>query len=118
MKTYKPYLALTKRATDYLLEVVFQTTKDQNIVGVSQEEISKNGKTYWGVVIRLSSDIQLMCGPEENVISASVSIADVVAQQYKTIKCIVTSVRPIKDDLDFGGVKEEETDIDVTDGGD
>ncbi len=118
MKTYKPYLALTKGTNDYLLDVVFQTTKENNIVKISQEEITKNGKTYWGVVISLSSDIQLMCGPDENVISTTVSISDTVAQQYQTIKCIVQVVQSIKENPDFTGEKEEETDIDVIDGDD
>jgi len=112
MKTYKPYLALTKGSSgNYTLDVVFQSPRTQNIVSIEQQEITQSGKTYWGVVISVSSDIQLMCGPELNVLYTSVTL-DASVGSYKTIKCIVQQTKS----GEYGGDEPEETDIDVLDG--
>ena len=113
MKTYKPYLALTKGSSgNYTLDVVFQCPRTQNIVSIEQQEITQGGKTYWGVVISVSSDIQLICGPELNVVFTSVAIES-GASSYKTIKCIVQQTKA----GEYDGVDPEETDIDLDDGG-
>lgn len=112
MKTYKPYLALTKGSSgNYTLDVVFQCPRTQNIVSIEQQEVIQRGKTYWGVVISVSSNIQLMCGPELNVLFASVEL-DASVSSYKTIKCVVQQSKA----GEYGGVDPEETDIDVGDG--
>ncbi|MFV0376158.1 MAG: hypothetical protein ACK5JD_02520 [Mangrovibacterium sp.] len=117
MKTYKPYLSLGKgSAGDYTLDVVFQSPKSQNIVGIEQKEIIKNGKSYWGVIISVSSDIQIICGPESNVLFASITIAGNLASTYKTIKCLVRVTKPLATGLD--DPDEDETDIDFGDNND
>jgi len=112
MKTYKPYLALSKGSSgNYTLDAVFQCPRTQNIVSITQQEIVQSGKTYWGVVISVSSDIQLMCGPELNVLFTSVEIES-AASSYGTIKCIVQQVSS----AEYGNPTDQETDIDFGDG--
>jgi len=112
MKTYKPYLALTKGTSgNYTLDAVFQCPKTQNIFSIDQQAITTNGKTYWGVIVSVSSDIQLMCGPELNVLFTSVAI-DASASSYGTVKCIVQQTKS----GEFGDPEDEETDIDFGDG--
>ncbi|RKD90984.1 hypothetical protein [Mangrovibacterium diazotrophicum] len=112
MKTYKPYLALTKGSSgNYTLDVVFQSPRTQNIVSIAQQEITQSGKTYWGVIISVSTDIQLMCGPETNVLFTSVEIES-GASSYGTVKCVVQQTKS----AGYEGVDDEETDIDFGDG--
>lgn len=112
MKTYKPYLALTKGSSgNHTLDAVFQCPRTQNIVSIEQKEITQNEKTYWGVIISVSSNIQLMCGPEMNVLFTSVELNPSVSN-YKTIKCVVQQAPQGT----LAGVEPEETDIDVLDG--
>ena len=116
MKTYKPYLSLSKGSSgDFKLDVVFQSPKSQNIVSIEQQEITQSGKTYWGVIISVSSDIQVICGPESNVLFASVSIASDTASSYQTIKCIVQVTSSLNEGQ-VGNPVGDETDIDFTDG--
>lgn len=89
MELHKPYLSLTKTTQGYLLEIVLQTTKNNCITRIVQQEIEQGGKKYWGVIITVSDQIQLVNGPDEPIISTSVVIDLDKSATYKTIKCVV-----------------------------
>ena len=112
MKSYKPYLSLSKTAEDYVLDVVLTTGKTQTIASITQEEIQKGGKAYWGVIITVSTTTQLMNGPENPIFSTSASILQEKANEYQTIKCLV---RQKMQEGELGPPKDEESDIDFKD---
>ncbi|MDO9615487.1 MAG: hypothetical protein Q7J86_13305 [Bacteroidota bacterium] len=87
MKTYKPYLSLTKNTSKYELGVIVTAVKDQTITGIRQEEVKKGKDTCWGVIITLSDTIQLVNGPENPVFSATVDIELDKSLKYKKISC-------------------------------
>ena len=118
MKTYKPYLSLEKNsAGNYTLEAVFSCPKTQNIISIEQQPLTVGSKTYWAVYINVSSDIQLICGPEENVIYTTIEIDGSVSSQYKTVKCIVQQIQSTVSTARTTGPVVIETDIDFGDGG-
>lgn len=87
MKTYKPYLSLTKDSTKFELGVIVTTIKNQTITSIRQEEITKNNQTYWGVILTLSDATQLVNGPEMPVFSTTVDIALEKSARYQKILC-------------------------------
>jgi len=86
MKTYKPYLSLSKTNEKYELEVIVSAVKDQTIANIRQEEIKKGNDLYWGVIITLTNTTQLVNGPENPIFSATVEIA-LDKSDYKKIQC-------------------------------
>ena len=115
MKSYKPYLSLTKTIENYILDIVLSASKSQTIVSIKQQEVEKDGKKYWGVIITLSTTTQLVNGPEIPIFSTTVDVPLVTSQKYKTIKCIVEqAVSKGK----MGPPTDEESDIDFGDSGD
>lgn len=88
MKTYKPYLSLTKNTSKYELGVIVTAVKDQTIIGIRQEEVKKGKDSCWGVIITLSDAIQLVNGPENPIFSATVDIALDKSEKYKKILCV------------------------------
>ncbi|WP_299577903.1 hypothetical protein [uncultured Sunxiuqinia sp.] len=112
MKSYKPYLSLSKTAEDYVLDVVLTAGKTQTISSITQQEVKKGEKAYWGVIIELSTTTQLMNGPETPIFSTSVSIPLETASKYQTIKCLGRQV--VAKGL-MGPPPDEETDIDFID---
>lgn len=116
MKTYKPYLSLTKGSSgDYTLDAVFLSPKSQNIISIEQKELTQSGKTYWGVVISVSSDIQIICGPESNVLFTTVPVAGHIASTYKTTKCRVQVIQSLTG-TSLGDAEADDTDVDFDDG--
>jgi len=87
MKTYKPYLSLSKNAGSYLLEAIVTAVKDQTITSIRQEEVKNGNEKYWGVIITLSDATQLVNGPENPIFSANVEIALDKSANYKKIIC-------------------------------
>ena len=87
MKTYKPYLSLSKNAGKYELGAIVTTGKNQTITSIRQEEIKSGNDKYWGVIITLSDATQLVNGPESPVFSATVDIALNKSASYKKIMC-------------------------------
>jgi hypothetical protein len=85
MKTYKPYLCLSKDAGTYLLGVIVTATKDQTITCIRQEEVKAGNDEYWGVIITLSDATQLVNGPENPIFSTNVEIALDKSANYKKI---------------------------------
>ncbi len=113
MKSYKPYLSLSKASSHYELGVVLNCSQDQTIASIEQQEISTETKKYWGVVVTLSTGTQLMNGPENPIFSSTVPIALDKSKSYKTIKCVVQ--QKVKEG-EYGPAQDEETDIDFGDG--
>lgn len=87
MKTYRPYLSLSKNPANYQLGVIINAVKDQTIVHIRQEEVKKGNNTYWGVIVTLSNSAQLMNGPENPIFSVAVDIALDKSESYQTIMC-------------------------------
>lgn len=87
MKTYKPYLSLSKKSNRYELEVIVSGLKNQTITAIQQEEIIKNNHSYWGVILTLSDATQLVNGPENPVYSTVVDIALDKSASYQKILC-------------------------------
>ena len=87
MKTYKPYLCLSKNAETYLLGVIVTATKDQTITNIRQEEIKSGDNKFWGVIITLSDATKLVNGPENPIFSTNVEIALDKSANYKKIIC-------------------------------
>lgn len=87
MKTYKPYLSLTKTTSKYELGVIVTAVKNQTITGIRQEEVKSGKNSCWGVIITLSDTIQLVNGPEYPIFSATVDIALDKSLKYKKIIC-------------------------------
>ena len=115
MKSYKPYLSLTKTIENYILDVVLSASKSQTIVSIKQQEVEKDGTKYWGVIITLSTTTQLANGPEVPIFSTTVDVPLVTSAKYKTIKCIVEQAVPKGK---MGPPADEETDVDFGDSGD
>lgn len=88
MKTYKPYLSLSKNSARYELGVIVTAVKDQTITGIRQEEVKNGNNSYWGVIITLSDVTQLVNGPENPIFSTAVDIALDKSARYKKILCI------------------------------
>jgi hypothetical protein len=88
MKTFKPYLSLTKNTSKYELGVIVSAVKDQTIIGIRQEEVKRGNDSCWGVIITLSDTIQLVNGPENPIFSATINIALDKSVKYKKILCI------------------------------
>lgn len=87
MKTYKPYLSLSKNAGSYLLEAIVTAVKDQTITSIRQEEVKSGNDKCWGVIITLSDATQLVNGPENPIFAANVEIALDKSASYKKIIC-------------------------------
>ena len=87
MKTYKPYLCLSKNAGSYLLEAIVSAVKDQTIASIRQEEVKSGNDKCWGVIITLSDATQLVNGPENPIFSTNVEIALDKSANYKKIIC-------------------------------
>jgi len=113
MKTYKPYLSLSKTAKTYELGVIVTAVKGQTIAGIRQEEVKKGNNSYWGVIITLSDATQLVNGPENPIFSATVEIALDKSTNYKRIQCCTEISLP---DKRFGPSKGDDTSIDFDDG--
>lgn len=113
MKTYKPYLSLTKNASKYELGVIVTAVKDQTIIGIRQEEVKKGKDFCWGVIITLSDTIQLVNGPEKPIFSATVDIALDKSVSYRKIICSTEISFP---NSKFGPPAGENTSIDFGDG--
>lgn len=87
MKTYKPYLSLSKNAKKYELGVIVMAEKNQTITNIRQEEVKTGNDSCWGVIITLSDATQLVNGPENPIFSTTVDIPLDKSESYKTIKC-------------------------------
>lgn len=87
MKTYKPYLSLSKSSTKYELGVVVTALKNQTITSIHQEEIKQEYNTCWGIIITFSDTIQLVNGPESPIFSTTIDIALDKSASYKKIIC-------------------------------
>src|SRR5665648_13207 len=87
MKTYKPYLSLSKTTKKYELGVIVTAAKDQTITSIRQGEVKSGSDSYWGVTITLSDSTQLVNGPENPIFSATVDIALDKSASYKKIIC-------------------------------
>lgn len=113
MKSFKPYLSLAKTTVDFTLDVVLSGNKDQTITSIEQQEVKKNEQAYWGVIITLSSETQVVNGPDRPIFSTTVGIPLEKADKYKTIKCIVQ--QKMQEER-LGPPADEETEIDFQDG--
>lgn len=113
MKTYKPYLSLTKNSTKFELGVIVTALKNQTITSIRQEEIKKNNIAYWGVILTLSDMTQLVNGPEMPVFSTTVGIALEKSASYQKILCC-TQIAPAEG-LD-GPAEGDDTQIGFGDG--
>ncbi|PTN07378.1 hypothetical protein [Mangrovibacterium marinum] len=90
MLKYTPYLRLSQHESGhYELGFVFQADSKQTIIGIDQAPVTDDSHNYWAVTIRLSSRIEIVNGPDEPVISGTISIDSAVASQYTTIKCLI-----------------------------
>ena len=87
MKTYKPYLSLSKNAGKYELGAIVTAVKNQTIASIRQEEVKSGNDKYWGVIITLSDATQLVNGPENPIFSSNVEIALDKSANYKKILC-------------------------------
>ena len=114
MKMYKPYLSLSKTAENYELDIVLSCRKDQTVYCIKQEEVKTGEKVYWGVIIMVSTDTQLVNGPENPVFSTTARIPHERSERYKTIKCIVHQDVEMGE---YGPAKDQDSDIDFDDGG-
>lgn len=113
MKTYKPYLCLSKKSDSYELGIIVTALKNQTITSIHQEEIKKDNDAYWGVIVTLSDATQLVNGPENPVYSSNVAIALEKSASYRKILCctqIATS------EGRFGPEEGDDTTIDFGDG--
>lgn len=113
MKTYKPYLSLSKNSSKYELGVIVMATKSQTITRIHQEEIIKNNESFWGVILTLSDATQLVNGPESPVFSTTVDIALEKSASYQKILCCT---RIASSDGKFGPSEGEDTEIGFGDG--
>lgn len=112
MKTYKPYLSLSKSSTKYELEVVVTALKNQTITSIHHEEIIKDNQSYWGIIITLSDAIQLVNGPENPIFSTTIDIELDKSASYKKIICS-TWISPSEGK--FGPAEGGSTSIDFDD---
>ena len=87
MKTYKPYLSLTKVTGKYELCAIVTASKGQTITGIRQEEVKSSGQPYWGVIITLSDSTELVNGPENPIFSTTVDIMLDKSVNYEKILC-------------------------------
>lgn len=87
MKTYKPYLSLSKKSTKYELEVIVSALKNQTITGIQQSEIKKDNQLYWGVILTLSDTTQLVNGPDSPIFSVLIDIVADKSERYGKILC-------------------------------
>lgn len=87
MKTYKPYLSLTKATGKFELCAIVTASKGQTITGIRQEEVKASGQPYWGVIITLSDSTQLVNGPENPIFSTTVNIGLDKSKSYEKILC-------------------------------
>lgn len=115
MKSYKPYLSLSKTTKNYELGVVLSASKNQTVTSIEQQEIVKNEQAYWGVILTLSAQTQLVNGPDTPIFSSLVRIPLEKGEDYKTIKCIA---RQQMEDGEMGPPLDEDSDIDFSDGKD
>lgn len=113
MKNYKPYLSLSKTTNNYELGVVLSASKNQTVTSIEQQEIVKNEQTYWGVILTVSTQTQLVNGPDTPIFSSVVRIPLEKGEAYKTIKCIA---RQKMEDDEMGPPQDEDSDIDFGDG--
>ena len=112
MKTYKPYLSLSKKNEKYELAVIVNAAKDQTITGIRQEEVKSGNDKYWGVIITLSDATQLINGPENPIFSSIVEISLDKSASYKKIMC--STEIPVSDGR-FGPAAGDNTTIDFGD---
>lgn len=114
MKTYKPYLSLSKNSARYELGVIVTAVKDQTIMGIRQEEVRNGNDSCWGVIITLSDVTQLVNGPENPIFSTTVDIALDKSAKYKKILC---STEISVSEGKYGPAEGEDTSIDFEDAG-
>jgi hypothetical protein len=110
---YKPYLSLSKTTKNYELDVVLSSRNDHTITNIRQEEVKKNEKAYWGVIITLTAETQIVNGPETPIFSTTAKIDLNKSETYKTIKCIVQQK---VEEAECGPAEDEESDVDFDDG--
>ena len=113
MKTYKPYLSLSKNSTKYELGVIVTALKNQTITGIQQEEILKDNSSYWGIILTLSDATQLINGPENPVFSAVIDIALEKSASYQKILCCTQIA---SSEGQFGPSEGDDTAINFDDG--
>lgn len=113
MKAYKPYVNLTQEEEQFKLGVVFAATKDQTIASIRQEQVMKDDKPCWGVIISISSATQIVNGPDIPVFSTDIDIALDKSLDYSKIVCFTEIITP---DGRFGPQQGESTSIDFGDG--
>lgn len=113
MKTYKPYLSLSKKTSKYELGVIVSAVKDQTITSIRQEEIKKGNNSYWGVTFTLSDAVQLVNGPENPIFSTAVDVELDKSAKYKKILC-VTEISV--SDGKYGPSAGDDSTIDFDDG--
>lgn len=114
MKTYKPYLSLSKKNEKYELAVIVNAAKDQTITGIRQEEVKSGNDKYWGVIITLSDATRLINGPENPIFSSIVEISLDKSASYKKIMC--SNEIPVSDGR-FGPAAGGNTSVDFGDAG-
>lgn len=114
MKTYKPYLSLSKASEKYELAVIVNAAKNQTITGIRQEEVKSGNDKYWGVIITLSDATQLINGPENPIFSSMIEISLDKSASYKKIMC--STEIPISDGR-YGPAAGGNTTVDFGDAG-
>lgn len=114
MKTYKPYLSLSKKASKFQMGVIVTAQRAQTITNIRQEEVKTSSESYWGVIVTLSDSTQLVNGPENPVFSAMVDIALDKSESYKKIVC---STEISLTDGELGTSTGDNTTIDFGDAG-
>lgn len=113
MKTFKPYLLLSKTIDSYVLSVVLSVPKEFSIEKIEQQEINTGTKQYWGVIITVSDKTQLVNGPDVQILSTFETIDLNKSETYETIRCVV---QPRTLDDGYGPSQDEDGDIDFGDG--
>ncbi len=113
MKTFKPYLSLSKTIDNYVLSVVLSVPKEYSVEKIEQQEIDTGEKQYWGVIITVSDKTQLVNGPDVQVLSTSANIDLDKSETYQTIRCVV---QPRTTEDGYGPSEDESGDIDFEDG--
>jgi hypothetical protein len=114
MKSYKPYLSLSKNDKNYKLEVVILAGKDQTITNIRQDEVKKGNELYWGVILTLSDAVRLVNGSDNPVFSATIDIATDKSVNYKKILCCA---EVSFSDGNYGPPASEDTAVDFDDAG-
>ncbi len=112
MKKFKPYLCLSKKDDSYELSFAVCCKSDQTIESIVQHKVEYNKKDYWGVIVTLSNQTQLVNSPQNPIYSSVVKIDPKNSLDFSTIKCIV--MQSSIDDL-LQPTQTEASDIDFSD---